>query len=156
MVVGAEMRGCQMLWAFCTAFPSCTAPAWSIWHRRFGARRLRFALVMLKKKGRSGLVYGNPRFALLAWVLPSIASDCVTVKICVFQPERVVDESGELGKDKWRQRLLSAMAAGNPVNGALSFSLSLSFSPRSLKSLVSTYLCYSFYIILPSCEVGRF
>lgn len=80
---------------------------------------------MPKKKGRSGLVYGKPRFALLARVLSSIVSDCVTVKICVFQPERGVDESGELGKDKWRQRLLSAMAAGNPVNGALSLSLSL-------------------------------
>uniref|UniRef100_A0A8C1KYD5 Anoctamin n=1 Tax=Cyprinus carpio TaxID=7962 RepID=A0A8C1KYD5_CYPCA len=31
------------------------------------------------------------------------------------EPERGVDESGELGKDKWRQRLLSAMAAGNPT-----------------------------------------
>ncbi|KAI7792121.1 putative anoctamin-2 [Triplophysa rosa] len=30
------------------------------------------------------------------------------------EPERGVEESGELGKDKWRQRLLSAMAAGNP------------------------------------------
>uniref|UniRef100_A0A8C2BUX9 Anoctamin n=1 Tax=Cyprinus carpio TaxID=7962 RepID=A0A8C2BUX9_CYPCA len=30
-------------------------------------------------------------------------------------PERGVEESGELGKDKWRQRLLSAMAAGNPT-----------------------------------------
>lgn len=77
-----------------------------------------------RKSCRSGLVSGKPRFVLLARVLPSFVSDCVTVQICVFQPERGVDECGELGKDKWRQRLLSAMAAGNPVNGALSFSLS--------------------------------
>ncbi|XP_016125816.1 anoctamin-1-like isoform X1 [Sinocyclocheilus grahami] len=31
------------------------------------------------------------------------------------EPERGVDKSGELEKDKWRQRLLSAMAAGNPT-----------------------------------------
>ncbi|KAA0720764.1 Anoctamin-2 [Triplophysa tibetana] len=30
------------------------------------------------------------------------------------EPEKGVEEAGELGKDKWRQRLLSAMAAGNP------------------------------------------
>ncbi|XP_055046543.2 anoctamin-2b isoform X3 [Misgurnus anguillicaudatus] len=35
-------------------------------------------------------------------------------KITKNEPERGVEESGELGKDKWRQRLLSAMAAGNP------------------------------------------
>lgn len=77
--------------------------------------------------------------------MPSVASDCVTVKICVFQPERVVDESGELGKDKWRQRLLSAMAAGNPVNGALSFSLFLilaSVSPEPCFHLLVIQFLY--------------
>ncbi len=79
-------------------------------------------LVMPKKKGSHVDPVGFPRFALLARVLPSFVNDCVTVQICVFQPERGVDESGELGKDKWRQRLLSAMAAGNPVNFSLSHS----------------------------------
>uniref|UniRef100_A0A9J8D6T9 Anoctamin n=1 Tax=Cyprinus carpio carpio TaxID=630221 RepID=A0A9J8D6T9_CYPCA len=43
-------------------------------------------------------------------------TNTVTLRYSILtSPERGVEESGELGKDKWRQRLLSAMAAGNPT-----------------------------------------
>ncbi len=104
---------------------------------------------MPKKKGSHVDPVWFPRSALLARVLPSFVNDCVTVQICVFQPERGVDESGELGKDKWRQRLLSAMAAGNPVN------FSLSHSRLHLSRALFPLACATVFI-LHSLVVARF
>ena len=43
---------------------------------------------------------------------------CVTRLLCVLQPDKVVEERVEPGKDKWRKKL-SAVGVAMLVNGAL-------------------------------------
>lgn len=78
----------------------------------------------VQRKVRTQLLLS--REALLPGWGPLTAFACyyLLVWLCVFQPEKSMEESVDLGKDKWRQWLLSAMTTGNPVNAALSFCVS--------------------------------
>lgn len=73
------------------------------------------------------------------------------VCVCVLQPEK--QEDGTVtGKDRWRQKLLSAMAAGMPVTPPL-LSLLLPFlsslAPPPLPYISSSLLLLIFLLPLP-------